>query len=109
MLKIITGLLTPITGNIQWNQQDILQQRSDYVKEITYIGHKAAIKTELSVIENIKTLLGFSGQSQDQQAIEWGRLQLQNTTLATHSNVESRARKDLKMQLPENVELVRLK
>ncbi len=48
-------------------------------------------------------------KQQDQQVIEWGRLQLQNTTLATHSNVESRARKDLKMRLPENVELVRLK
>jgi cell division protein FtsL len=47
-------------------------------------------------------------KQQDQQVIEWGRLQLQNTTLATHSNVESRARKDLKMRLPENVELVRL-
>lgn len=48
-------------------------------------------------------------KQQDQQVIEWGRLQLQNTTLATHSNVESRARKDLKMQLPESVELVRLR
>ena len=48
-------------------------------------------------------------KQQDQQVIEWGRLQLQNTTLATHSNVESRARKDLKMRLPENVELVRLR
>ena len=48
-------------------------------------------------------------KQQDRQVIEWGRLQLQNTTLATHSNVESRARKDLEMQLPENVELVRLK
>jgi len=47
-------------------------------------------------------------KQQDQQIIEWGRLQLQNTTLATHSNVESRARKDLKMRLPDNVELVRL-
>ena len=46
---------------------------------------------------------------QDGQVIEWGRLQLQNTTLATHSNVESRARKDLKMRLPEDVQLVRLK
>ncbi len=45
---------------------------------------------------------------QDQQVIEWGRLQLQNSTLATHSNVESRARKDLKMRLPEAVELVRV-
>ncbi len=46
---------------------------------------------------------------QDRQVIEWGRLQLQNTTLAAHSNVESRARKDLQMYLPERVELVRLK
>ncbi len=48
-------------------------------------------------------------KQQDQQIIQWGRLQLQNTTLATHSNVESRARKDLKMRLPDNVELVRLR
>ncbi len=47
-------------------------------------------------------------KQQDQQVIQWGRLQLQNTTLAAHSNVGSRARKDLKMRLPENVELVRL-
>jgi cell division protein FtsL len=33
---------------------------------------------------------------------------LQNSTLATHSNVESRARKKLKMKLPETVQLVRL-
>jgi cell division protein FtsL len=43
---------------------------------------------------------------QDQQVIEWGRLQLQNSTLATHSNVESRARKTLKMYVPEKVQLV---
>jgi cell division protein FtsL len=47
-------------------------------------------------------------KQQDQQVIHWGRLQLQNTTLATHSHVESRARHDLKMRLPENVELVQL-
>ena len=48
-------------------------------------------------------------KEQDRQVIEWGRLQLQNSTLATHSNVESRARRDLKMKLPESVELVRLR
>ena len=34
-------------------------------------------------------------KQQDQQVIHWGQLQLQNTTLATHSHVESRARRDL--------------
>ncbi len=45
---------------------------------------------------------------QDQKIIEWGRLQLQNSTLATHSNVESRARKTLKMRLPDQVQVVQL-
>ena len=45
---------------------------------------------------------------QDLEMIEWSRLQLQNSTLATHSNVESRARKTLKMRIPENVQLVQL-
>ena len=48
-------------------------------------------------------------KQQDRQVIEWGRLQLQNSTLATHSNVESRARRDLEMRLPKKVELVRLR
>jgi cell division protein FtsL len=45
---------------------------------------------------------------QDLEMIQWSRLQLQNSTLATHSNVESRARKTLKMRIPENVQLVQL-
>lgn len=47
-------------------------------------------------------------KQQDQAIIQWSRLQLQNSTLATHSNVEARARKTLKMRLPETVQLVKL-
>ena len=47
-------------------------------------------------------------KKQDQAVIQWSRLQLQNSTLATHSNVEARARKTLKMRLPDSVQLVRL-
>ena len=66
---------------------------------VIYVKHKSRVLfAELRTIQ----------KQQDQQVIEWGRLQLQNTTLATHSNVESRARRDLKMRLPESVELVRL-
>ncbi|MDH3761731.1 MAG: cell division protein FtsL [Gammaproteobacteria bacterium] len=67
---------------------------------VIYVKHRSQILfAELRSVQ----------KQQDHQVIEWGRLQLQNTTLATHSNVESRARKDLKMQLPDNVELVQLK
>ncbi len=47
-------------------------------------------------------------KQQDQAVIQWSRLQLQNSTLATHSNVEVQARKILKMRLPETVQLVKL-
>ena len=66
---------------------------------VIYVKHQSRVLfAELRAIQ----------KQQDRQVIQWGRLQLQNTTLAAHSNVESRARKDLKMRLPENVELVRL-
>ena len=40
-------------------------------------------------------------KEQDQQVIEWGRLQLQNSTLATHSHVEEKARKMSNVRLPD--------
>ena len=67
---------------------------------VIYVKHQSRVL--FAELRNIQKL-------QDQQVIQWGRLQLQNSTLATHSNVESRARKDLKMRLPEDVKLVRLK
>jgi cell division protein FtsL len=38
--------------------------------------------------------------------IEWGRLQLEESTLATHSEVEKQARDRLKMHLPQFDEVV---
>jgi len=47
-------------------------------------------------------------KQQDEQVIQWGRLQLQNSTLITQANVESMARKKLGMVLPESVRIVTL-
>ncbi len=38
--------------------------------------------------------------------VEWGRLQLEESTLATHSQVEQRARDSLQMHLPGTDEVV---
>ncbi len=66
---------------------------------VIYVKHESRLL--FAELRNIQKL-------QDQEMIEWSRLQLQNSTLATHSNVESRARKTLKMRLPKNVQLVQL-
>ncbi len=47
-------------------------------------------------------------KQQDEQVIQWGRLQLQNSTLITQANVESMARKKLGMVLPDSVQIVTL-
>ncbi len=66
---------------------------------VIYVKHESRLL--FAELRNIQKL-------QDQEMIEWSRLQLQNSTLATHSNVESRARKTLKMRLPKKVQLVQL-
>ena len=43
---------------------------------------------------------------QERLGIDWGRLQLEESTLATHSEVEQRARDGLQMHLPDMNEVV---
>ena len=42
----------------------------------------------------------------DNMNIEWGRLQLEQSTFSTHSNIERIAREKLKMHLPDQEEIV---
>jgi cell division protein FtsL len=42
----------------------------------------------------------------EQLGIEWGRLQLEESTLATHSEVEKKARDGLQMHLPAMNEVI---
>lgn len=66
---------------------------------VIYVKHQSRVLfAELRQVQKL----------QDQEVIEWGQLQLQNTTLATHSNVESRARRQLKMIFPDVIHQVRL-
>ena len=52
--------------------------------------------------------LRLNQKGQDEQLIQWSRLQLQKSTLITQANVESIARKKLDMILPLNVQIVTL-
>jgi len=66
---------------------------------VIYVKHESRLLfSELRTVQ----------KQQDQAVIQWSRLQLQNSTLATQSNVEAQARKTLKMRLPETVQLVQL-
>lgn len=48
-------------------------------------------------------------KERDQMSIEWGRMQLEQSTWATHGRIEGLARKKLDMTIPraENVMIIR--
>ena len=52
--------------------------------------------------------LQLLSNERDELDINWGRLQLEQSTLATHGRVEGIARSRLDMRLPEHPRLMRL-
>ncbi len=67
---------------------------------VIYVKHESRVL--FSELRRVQKL-------QDEQVIHWSRLQLQNSTPVTQSNVEKVARKKLGMVLPERVQIVTLK
>ncbi len=54
LLRTLSGLIKPVTGEILWQQENIDELQEDYTRHLTYIGHKNAIKDDLSAVENLK-------------------------------------------------------
>lgn len=48
-------------------------------------------------------------QQRDRLNVEWGRLQLEESTWATHARIEQVARKQLDMAMPKRIERVVVK
>ncbi len=59
LLRIITGLSQAAHGSVSWNQHNIESIAEEFQQQLLYIGHLAAIKTELTVRENLQLLLRF--------------------------------------------------
>ena len=53
LLKILSGLLKPISGSIIINKKNINTSKDEYFKYFEYIGHENAIKSALTVRENL--------------------------------------------------------
>lgn len=74
LLRIICGLMAPEEGEIRWQGANIRSLGEEYSTAITYLGHKNAVKEELSSLENLRISSGLSGfdlsREQAQQALE---------------------------------------
>ncbi|MDN2662862.1 cytochrome c biogenesis heme-transporting ATPase CcmA [Psychromonas sp. 14N.309.X.WAT.B.A12] len=55
LLRLLTGLSSAYSGDIYWQQENIIKQRESYYKALLYLGHKSGIKPELTVLENLQS------------------------------------------------------
>lgn len=53
LLKMAAGLMKPAEGEVQWFKEPLHSVYSEYSREMVYIGHKNALKLELTVKDNI--------------------------------------------------------
>jgi heme exporter protein A len=61
LLRILCGLMMPESGEIRWQGADIRSLAEEYSRSITYIGHRTAVKEELSSLENLRISSGLAG------------------------------------------------
>jgi len=63
LLRILAGLSQPYEGEVLYGQSRITQCREEYYQDLTFIGHLAGVKGEISALEN----LSFNLTIQDDQ------------------------------------------
>jgi heme exporter protein A len=61
LLRLICRLLRPTNGDIRWNGASITTLGEDFFLELTYLGHRPALKDELTPAENLRISGGLKG------------------------------------------------
>jgi heme exporter protein A len=57
LLKLLTGLRRPDSGEVHWNNLNILNSESDFRSHLAWLGHQNPLKEEQTALENL-ILLG---------------------------------------------------
>ncbi len=59
LIRSLSGLLPPASGNIRYCKKDIYDDLKSYIPSMVYIGHKNACKDGLTVAQNIEFWAGI--------------------------------------------------
>lgn len=70
LLRIICGLRLPESGQISWCGESISANREDYYTNMVYIGHLPCIKADLTVAENVRSLLDTRSLAVDDATLD---------------------------------------
>ena len=61
LLRLICGLLAPADGAVLWQGQNIATLREEFNRQMVFLGHAAALKDDLSAIENLLAACRLGG------------------------------------------------
>ena len=61
LLRTICGLITPTDGEVRWRDENVRKLRDEFARDLIYIGHKNAIKAELTGTENLRIACQLDG------------------------------------------------
>jgi heme exporter protein A len=62
LMRTVCGLIAPSAGEIHWQGTNIRRQREEFARDLVYIGHKDAIKADLTGTENLRIACQLDGQ-----------------------------------------------
>jgi heme exporter protein A len=54
LLRLLTGLSKPEAGQVLWNDQSISADPNIFHRELLFLGHRDALKEDLSALENLQ-------------------------------------------------------
>ncbi len=54
LLRLLTGLSKPDSGEVLWNALSITKESSDYHRALLFLGHRDALKEDLTALENLQ-------------------------------------------------------
>jgi heme exporter protein A len=61
LLRMLCGLLVPTDGRVLWCGKPLTTQREQFGRDLVYLGHAAALKDELSPLENLLDACALNG------------------------------------------------
>ena len=67
LLRLLTGLASPESGEVLWHSHSIKKQASEYHSKILFLGHRDALKEDLSAIENLRMYAAIDGIALSEQ------------------------------------------
>lgn len=84
---MLCGLMSPASGVILWDGEPIVACREAYLACVTFVGHRCAVKDELTTLENLRLASALSGH---ELSLQEARAGLRRLCLGDQEHLQAR-------------------